>query len=303
MRGDVDEAEIDPVVTHRPRQRLEPLQPPDTQDPATQRRPTHHHLQRQPPRHAHVAPGLRRQPGEGHRHLLRSHLAQRKELLQVAERHHRVQLVDPARCPGPHIDDRQLRPQQMTQESRLCHAGIGHRRQVGHQLRVMGRDRRHHHRVGAPDQGAPVGVLPLPLVLLGYQLVAHDSPGDMPESGLIAGIDQLFWCCRMEPRRRLGRQDQRPGPRLGNRHRTFNRPRGRDRLVGAGGNALAAADAVLLHHLHDPRLRRQRDGVRGAHPDTREARDATRWINGELQLGAPSGRRAPIHADASWGTP
>ena len=58
-----------------------------------------------------------------------------------------------------------------------------------------------------------------------------------------------------------------------------------DRAVGAGRQALAAADAGLVHDLQQQRLvPRHRDRIGGADADARQARDTELGIDDEIQV-------------------
>ena len=201
---------------------------------------------------------LGRDPREGPRQRLRANLAQGEQLLQVGEREHGIEFTGQPHGAHSDIDHRQSLPVQTTQESSLRSVGIGDRGQVGHQFRVVNRNGSHHHRVGRADQGPPVGILPEPLILGRHQLVAQDAARDQAETGFVAGVNQLVGRRGMEMGRRLGRQDEGPGPRLGDRQGVVDGP-GTGRSIGQVGTcreALAATNAVLLDDLDHPRLRR-----------------------------------------------
>ena len=87
-------------------------------------------------------------------------------------------------------------------------AGERDRRQVGQQLGVLGPHRLHHHRVGGADEGAPRLLFPELKVFGGNEFVADDAPGDGPEAGLVAGVDQLLGRGRIEVRHRLRAEDE-----------------------------------------------------------------------------------------------
>ena len=245
------------VVPHGTSQRRQRLQTANREQPPSPRRPAHHHLQGQPPRHRHMPPGLQRQPGKGQRQRFRPDLPQCKELLQVPEGQGGVKFLDTCRGTDPRIHDGERVTMRHPQESSLGGTGGGHRRQIRHQLGIMGGYRGHDHRIGGANQGPPVGIFPQPEVFLRHQLVTHDAARNEPEAGLITGVDHLLRGGGMEVRHRLGRQDQRTLPRLDNRQRQLHRTGGRDGVVRAGRNAFTATDAVLLDDLHHARLRRQ----------------------------------------------
>ena len=167
---------------------------------------------------------LGRHPGVGPGQRFRPDFPQGKELLEVRKGEQGVELGD--RAPWgthPGVHHREGIPMQTTQESRLGHARVGHGGQIGDQLGIVGRNGRDRDRVGAPDEGPPVGILPQLEVLLRHQLVADDPPGDQPEARLVARVDELFGRCWMKMDHRLRSEDQCPVPALGNRQRPIHR--------------------------------------------------------------------------------
>jgi hypothetical protein len=283
MRQQVDKPQVDMVVPRGTRQRRQGFQPADGEQAPPARRAAHDHFQRQPARHRHVPPGLERNPGEGPRQCFRPHLPQCKELLQVTEGQHGVKFLDSTCRADAGVNDREGITVQTPQESSLRHARRGHRGQVRDQLGIVGGDRGDNYRISRADQRPPVGIFPEPEVCLGHQLIANNAAGNQPETGLIAGVDQLFRRGGVEVRHRLRRQDQRTIATLGDRQREVHRPGRRDGIVRAGRQAFPTTDAILLDDLHHARLGRQRDGIGRADPDARQTGDAARVVDVEVQ--------------------
>ncbi len=184
-----------------------------------------------------------------------------------------------------------------TQESRLGDARHRDRSKVRHELGIMRSHSRDDHRIRTPDQRPPVGLLPQPEVLLRHQLVADHPARYQPETGFVAGVDQLLRGRGMEVRDRLGRQDQRASPGLRNGERPVDGARGRDRIVRTRRETLTAPDAVLLDDLDDGRLRRQRNRIGRAHTDACQTSDTARRVDGQMQGCSGCRENAPV---ARW---
>lgn len=187
---------------------------------------------------------------------------------------------------------------QTTQESRLGHARVGHGGQIGDELGIVGRDGGHGHRIGAPDERPPVGILPQLEVLLRHQFVADHAPGDEPEAGLVTGVDQLLGRRRMKMDHRLGCQNQRAVAAFGDCQGPIDRSGGRDRLMGARRDAFAAPDAVFLDDFDHARLWREGNRIGRAGANAGQTSDATRGVNGEVQ--GRSGEEVGPALPASW---
>ena len=172
-------------------------------------------------------------------------------------------------------------------------SGLGHRRQrhrsqVGQQLGELAPHRLHHHRVGGADQGAPGLLFPQLKVFRGNEFVADDPPGDGPEAGLVAGVDELLGSGRVEVGHRLRAQDEHAVALRGDGKSPPDLAVYLDRAVGAGRQALAAADAGLVHDLQQQRLvPRHRDGIGGADADAGQARDTELGVDDEIQGPGP----------------
>jgi hypothetical protein len=150
--------------------------------------------------------------------------------------------------------------------------------------------RLHHHRVGGADQGAPGLLGPELKVFRGNEFVADDAPGDGPEAGGVAAVDDLLGGGGIEVGDRLGTQDQDPVALGSDGKSPSDFAVYLDRQVGAGGETLPAADAGLIDNLEQERLvHRHRDGVGRADANTSQAPDAELGINNEVQRSVPSG--------------
>jgi hypothetical protein len=122
--------------------------------------------------------------------------------------------------------------------------------------------------------------VPQPKIFCRNEFVSYDPAMHGAESCNVARIHHLFGRGREEVRGRLRAQDQNPVPARRNRKRTTDLAAHVDGIVRAGGDAPAAPDARLVHHLHDGAG--NRNGVGRADPHTSEATDAAISTYGEF---------------------
>jgi hypothetical protein len=132
--------------------------------------------------------------------------------------------------------------------------------------------------------------LPELKVLSSNEFVTDDSPGDGPEAGGVAAVDDLLGGGREEVGDRLGAQDQDPVALGGDGKSPPDLAVYLDSCVGASREALPAADACLIVDSEQQRIvHRHRDGVGGTDANTSQAPDAELGVNYEVQRSVPSG--------------
>ena len=107
----------------------------------------------------------------------------------------------------------------------------------------------------------------------------------------------------MEMGHRLRSQDQRACAGLSNRQSFVDGTCSGNRLVRAGGDTLPAEDAVLFDNLDEARLGRQGDGVGRTDPNTGQAGNTARGVNGEMHEGPGREKMQKEESEASWRCP
>ena len=288
---DVDEAEVR-AVAHRMGECGEGVQPPDDLEPPHFRLPDlGQHREGHSSRRGEVAPALLGDPREDVGLTGHLHAEPAEELLEVGEGERRVdQVAERRREAAVHHPHRSavLRPE----VAHLRLARRADRCQVRHQLGPVPGDRLHHHRVGAPDQGAPGLVVPEVEVGHRDQLVADDAPRHHPESRRLTGVHHLLGLGGVEVRRRLRRQDQRPYPPGRDRGGPRQVPVSGDRAVGTSGDTLAAADTGVVFDPYERLF--HRNGTDRTNAYAGEAADTGLGQYGEHRYqGVPEGPGSP----------
>ena len=285
---DVHEAEVDPVHRDRPGHRPERLQPADLAEPAARVPRLLQQLQREAARHAQVAAPLLRHPLEQRRLLRDVHSPDPEQLFQIGKGDRRIEIGSVDRGTDTGVRDALPRPVERPQVSRLRYGRHGDRREVGHELGVLGPHRVHHHRIGAADEGAPGLVGPDLKVFRGNEFVADDAAGDRAEARGIAGVDDLLGGGGVEVGRRLRTQDEKAIALGGDGESLADFAIYPDRAMGARRQTLPAANAGLVHDLQQQRIvARHRYRIGRADPHTREAGNALLCVYDEVQVAEP----------------
>jgi hypothetical protein len=228
-----------------------------------------------------VAPPLLRHPQEVVGLRQRVDAAQPEDQPEIFERDRRRKLGIVDRRADAGIDDARLRAVSGPEVPGLGHGGYGYRGEIGHQLGILATNRLRHRGVGGADHGAPVFLIPQPLIFGRHQLVADDAAIYGPVARRVAGVDHLFRGGRVEVGRGLGAQSKNPVARGRYRQGSPDLAGHLDGVVGTGGDTLAATDTRVVDDPHGLTVDRHRR--RGAHPDARETRDTGRSVDSELQ--------------------
>ena len=290
-RQDVHEAEVEPVHRHRPRHRLERVQPAELPEPAAGVAGLLQQGQRQAARGAQVTPPLLRYPLEEDRLAQHVGAPDPEDLVQVAEGDGRVELVAAEGRTDARIHDLEPRAILCSQISGLGHRRHRHRSQIGNELGELEPDGVHHHRIGGPDEGPPWLLFPELKIFRGNEFVADDAPGYRPEAGRVAGVDDLLRRGRVEVRHRLRAQDEHPVALGGDGKSPPNLAVYLDRTVGTGLETLPAPDTGLILDLEQQRLiHRHRNGIGGADAYTGQACNAKLGVDDKIQGRSVRGR-------------
>jgi hypothetical protein len=235
---------------------------------------------------------LLRHPLEEGRHRQDVHPADPEDLIQIAEGDGRVELGSTDWGTDARVGNLEARAILRSEITRLGDRRQGDRGQIGQQLGVLVPHRLHDHRIGGADQGAPGLLIPELKVFSGNQFVADDAPGDGPEAGLVAGVDDLLRRGGIEVGDGFRTEDQRAGAAGGDGKSPPDFAVYLDGVVGANGQALTRADTGLVVYLGQHLLvYRHSNGVGRADADTGQARDAELGVNDEIQRPDPSGGR------------